>query len=108
MDVAIDTSSLSTAIEDGSIDGLIRSVERRRVRLIISGEVLAECLNSAEDGARQRLQVVFRLADALGTRLVLADELGSIHRRERKQALSSTPTISGSSVMLAFLRDPSV
>jgi hypothetical protein len=80
MDVAIDTSSLSNVTDDDLVEELAGSILRRRSRLVISGEVLAECLDSNEDGARKRLQTVLRLADTLGTRLVLADELGSIHR----------------------------
>ena len=108
MDVAIDTSSLSNVTDADLVQELADSVVRRRSRLVISGEVLAECLNSNEDGARKRLHTVIQLANILGTRLVLADELGSIHRRERQRALSSTPKLSGADLALGFLRDPAV
>jgi hypothetical protein len=108
MDVAIDTSSLSNVTDDDLVEELAGSILRRRSRLVISGEVLAECLDSREDGARKRLQTVLRLADTLGTRLVLADELWSIHRRERQRAISSTPKLSGAALALGFLRDPGV
>jgi hypothetical protein len=108
MDVAIDTSSLSNVTEADLVQDLVSSVIRCRARLVISGEALAECLDSNEDGARRRLSVVLRIADALGTRLLLADELGSIHRRERQRAITSTPKLSGSHLALGFLRDSAV
>jgi hypothetical protein len=108
MDVSIDTSSLSNATNRALVSQLIGSIKQRRVRLIVCGDVLAECLNSTEEGARQRLETLFHLAAALETRLILADELRSIHKKERAKALNSTPKLSGSDVVLAFFRDPHV
>jgi hypothetical protein len=96
MDVAIDTSTLSERLSKRPdvAHAVLRKIAAERLRLVLPLQVLSEAIDSSsEDGVVARLSCLAALAQTLGPRFVITQDVGDQLRLERARALSSTPAL---------------
>jgi hypothetical protein len=96
MDISIDSTVYSRLAEDpeGLAKTLITKVIEERCRLVVSTTLLNESFSdSKHERAVERARLFCRMAQTLGSRLVVAGGDGDVIKAERAAVLSSTPAL---------------